>query len=236
MDDDDFGHIFASSDLVPGWLTRDQARVLHDEARRLGRGSTIVEIGSHQGRSTTVLAAGARAAASTVVAIDPFVTTTRYAGPSVQALLEENLASRGLDDRVRVVADYSRAVRDAWTGPIDLLFVDGKHDMGSCIDDLRWRRHLSPGDRVLVHDAFSSLGVTLALLAAALPSNDLVFLDRTGSLARFEIGRPTTRSRLRMLGQTGWWIRNLVIKVLLRLRLHRAAGLLGHDQPGNDPF
>ncbi|MCW2839613.1 MAG: hypothetical protein JWR55_1096 [Aeromicrobium sp.] len=234
MDDDEFGHIFASADRVPGWLTRDQARVLHDEARRLGPDAIVVEIGSHQGRSTTVLAAALRS--GTVVAVDPFITTRRYAGPSVRVQLERHLSDRGLSHRVDVVADYSRAVRERWSEPIDLLFVDGKHDMGSCIDDLRWRSHLRPGDRVLVHDAFSSLGVTLGLLVAALPSRDLIFLDRTGSLARFEIGPPSPRSRLLLIGQTGWWVRNLFIKVLLRLRLHRIARLIGHDQPGADPY
>lgn len=234
MDDGEFADIFASADLVPGWLTRDQARVLHDEVRRLPADAVVVEIGSHQGRSTTVLASALRS--GTVVAVDAFVTTRRYAGPSVQAQLERHLASRGLSDRVTIVPDFSRAVRERWAGRVNLLFVDGKHDMGSCVDDLRWRRHLRPGDRVLVHDAFSSLGVTLALLVAALPSNDLVFVDRTGSLARFEIGRPSIRSRWSMVAQTGWWVRNLVIKVLLRLRLQRAARTLGHHQPGADPY
>jgi hypothetical protein len=79
-----------------------------------------------------------------------------------------------------------------------------------------------------VHDAFSSVGVTLALLVHALPARDLTYVGRTGSLATFVKRRPTVRDRLRMVAQLPWWARNLVVKILLRLRLRCLAGLLGH--------
>ena len=39
----------------PGWLTQAQGRALWDAVRRLGPGALVVEIGSHQGRSTIIL-------------------------------------------------------------------------------------------------------------------------------------------------------------------------------------
>ena len=58
-----------AADAIAGWLSRDQARELHDQVLALRPGATIVEIGSHHGRSTVVLA-GSRPDVR-VVAIDP---------------------------------------------------------------------------------------------------------------------------------------------------------------------
>ena len=53
----DFDAIAVIASQVPGWLTHDQARVLYDEAAAVPAGGCVVEIGSHHGRSTVVLAA-----------------------------------------------------------------------------------------------------------------------------------------------------------------------------------
>ena len=60
-------------------------------------------------------------------------------------------------------------------------------------------------------------------------------LGRTGSLARFEVGRPSARDRARVLGELPWFVRNLVVKVLLRLRARPVAWLLGYDDVA-DPY
>ena len=88
---------------------------------------------------------------------------------------------------------------------------------------------------MLVHDAFSSVGVTLALLRHVLPGNRLRYEGRTGSLARFVVGRPARADRTAMLTELPWWARNMVVKALLRLRATRAASLLGHPGP-YDPY
>ena len=116
-----------------------------------------------------------------------------------------------------------------------MVYVDGKHDMWSCLDDLRWSRFLVAGDVVLVHDAFSSLGVTLAILRDAVTTDRHRYLGRTGSLARFEIARPTAGDRLRVVRELPWFARNLLVKVLLRLRLRPLVRLLGHRDTA-DPY
>ena len=63
---------------IGGWLTEAQARTLWDEARVVPAGALIVEIGSHQGRSTVVLAAAAPRAR--VIAVDPFVGGAMFGG------------------------------------------------------------------------------------------------------------------------------------------------------------
>ena len=67
---------------------------------------------------------------------------------------------------------------------VDLLYVDGKHDYWTVRDDLRWADRVPTGGTVLVHDAFSSFGVTLGLLRTLATSSDLAYVGRTGSLAR----------------------------------------------------
>jgi len=227
-----FADVFAVADRIPGWLTRDQARRLFDEVRALAPGARVVEIGSHQGRSTVVLAA-ARADVE-VVAIDPFVGG-KFGGPTSRTRFEEHLQDSGLRDRVRLIPERSEDVRDRWTSPLGLVYVDGKHDAWSTAHDLRWSAFLAAGGRVLVHDCFSSIGVTLAILVRVLPAPDLRYLGRVGSLATFERARPGLRDRARILGELPWWLRNVGIKVLLRLRLRPLARLAGH-QDVYDPY
>ncbi len=229
-----FADVWTHAEPIEGWLTRAQAVVLFDAVRALAPGSTVVEIGSHQGRSTLVLAA-ALPDGGRLVAVDPFPADWRYGGPDTRARLEENLSTAGVRDRVEVLPTTSRAARTSYRGQAGLVYVDGKHDHWTVRDDLRWADRVPEGGVVLVHDAFSSLGVTTALLRTLPFSRRLAYVGRTGSLARLEVRRPTYVDRLRPFREVPWWTRNLVVKVLLRLRLRRAARLLGHDL-AEDPY
>ena len=219
---------------IPGWLTAAQAEVLSNHASHVPVGGVVVEIGSHQGRSTVALG-GSVGTGVRVVAIDPFPSKWRYGGFDTERLLRETLASAGLDDVVEVRRTSSAEAFTSWRGRVDLVYVDGKHDAASTVRDLRWSRRLPPGGRVLVHDSFSSLGVTVGLLVRVLPCRDLRFVGRTGSLAVLERARPSAVDRALMLAQMPWFARNLVVKVLLRLRLGRVAGWLGHHH-STDPY
>jgi hypothetical protein len=212
---------------IPGWLTRAQARRLWDSARRLGAGDLVVEIGSHQGRSTVVLARAAIDREARVVAIDPFVDGRLFGGTATRGKFERNTAAVGAALDLR--AEPSQLVRRTWTDPVGLLYIDGKHDYWTVRDDLRWHAHLPIGGEVLIHDAFSSIGVTLGILRHVLPSTRLRYVDRTGSLARFEVARPSGRDRLRILAELPWWLRNIGIKVALRV-----SRLFGSTTP--DPY
>ena len=80
------------------------------------------------------------------------------------------------------------------------------------------------GGQICVHDAYSSIGVTLGTAAPRAAQPAVRYLDRTGSLARFELRRHRAADRLRILAELPWWLRNVGIKVLLRLRLTRWPG------------
>ncbi len=220
---------------IPGWLTRAQALALWQGVRRLPAGATVVEIGSHQGRSTVILAHAARLVGGRVVAIDPFCKTRLFAGPDVQRQFEKNLARAGLADTVELRVEYSTRARPQWSERIDLLYIDGKHDYWTFSDDLRWSRWLAPGGDIFVHDCFSSIGVTSGVLAKVLPSRRYTFLDRSGSLARFVLRRPDAGDRRRLLAQMPWFGRNVMVKVLLRLRIRPLVAALGHTGP-YDPY
>jgi hypothetical protein len=220
---------------IPGWLTEEQARLLWDRAVALPAGATIVEIGSHQGRSTVVLARAARLVGARVVAVDPFVTGRLFGGAATRDKFEANLARAGVRDLVELRAEYSTRLRPGWDGPVDLLYIDGKHDYWTLSDDLRWAGHLPPGGDVLVHDAFSSIGVTSGFLVHVLPSRRLAYLGRAGSLAHLRVTAPTAADRARFLAQLPWFARNVLVKVLLRLRLRPLARGLGHSGPA-DPY
>jgi hypothetical protein len=223
------------AESVDGWLTRDQAMLLWDSASELRSGATILEIGSHQGRSTIVLAAAARARGCLVIAVDPFVEGRLFGGASTKQKFLNNISAAEVSDVVELREAYSTALRPEWKERVDLLYIDGKHDYWTASDDLRWAEFLPTGGKVLVHDCYSSIGVTLAVLVKVLPARTLRFSHRAGSLACFERVTPTSRDRLRIAAQLPWWFRNVFIKVLLRLRMRFLARALGHDSPF-DPY
>ncbi|WP_243060217.1 class I SAM-dependent methyltransferase [Nocardioides sp. SR21] len=232
----DFSSAWAVSSDIAGWLTQDQAALLWDATEDLPDGAVVVEIGSHQGRSTTVLAAALRGRGGRIVAIDPFVDGRLFGGKKTREIFEANIARADATEVVELLPEYSTRARPTWTTPFDYLYIDGKHDYWTLSDDLKWSAHLPPGAPVLIHDCYSSIGVTLGILAHVLPSRSLVYERRAGSLALFRVGRPTLRDRMRILGEMPWWLRNVMIKVLLRLRLNRvAAAVFNHDSP-YDPY
>jgi len=216
-------------------MTQEQGLALWNAARRLGEGDLIVEIGSHQGRSTTVLGAAARTVGAKVVAVDPFVDGKLFGGSPTRQRFEANIEAAELDGVVELVAEYSTAKRPSWNRPIGLLYIDGKHDYWTYTDDLRWSEHLPAGGEILVHDCFSSIGVTLGTIVKVLFGRRYTYVDRATSLARFRLTPPTAADRLRVAAQLPWFCRNVGLKVLLRLRLRAVARLFGHDSP-YDPY
>jgi predicted O-methyltransferase YrrM len=214
---------------VEGWLTEAQALRLDRCARAVPGGGRVVEIGSFRGRSTIVLARAAPPDAE-VVAIDPHLGSDR--GPQEIAAQPElgeqdtqifraNLERHGVLDRVTHVRMLSS---DApLPESIDLLYVDGAHRLGPARDDIvRWGARVRDGGTMLVHDSFSSIGVTLALLSSVAPSGRWRYAGRAGSLAEYVAdGRGGPASAARQLAQLPWFAYNVALKVLTLLRIRR---------------
>jgi predicted O-methyltransferase YrrM len=227
---------------VDGWMTDAQLRRLWDAAAAAPRDATVVEIGSFHGRSAIVLALAAPGGAR-VWAIDPHAGSDRGPGEIRGAFdtgerdkvtFHANLAAAGVGDRVEHLRRFSDMAHEDVAGEIDLLHVDGAHRYSPARDDIsRWGARVRPGGRMLVHDSFSSLGVTGAQLRLLVLSGRWRFLGSVGSLAdyrREELrGTARVRNAARQLAQLPWFARNMAVKVLLTLRLRRAARALGAD-------
>jgi hypothetical protein len=214
---------------IEGWLTDAQADRLRAAAQRVDGGTTVVEIGSFHGKSAVVLAAAVPPGAR-VICIDPHLGSDR--GPQEIAADHErgeddyeafhaNLARHGVTDVVEHVRALSSEALDAVDVPVDLLYVDGAHRFRPAGDDLvRWGARVRPGGTMLVHDSFSSIGVTLALLRH-ITFGTWTYVGRSGSLAEYRQGRGGTVSALRQIAQLPWFARNLVLKALILARVRR---------------
>lgn len=225
-----FAEAWAHARDIEGWLTVAQGNRLFDAAAAVAPHGRVVEIGSFRGRSAVVLAgAGVRE----VVCIDPHAGSDRgpqeikadaTRGSADLDAFRANLVRAGVDGRVRHVRAFSSEAQGAVHGEVDVLFVDGAHRYGPARDDLvRWGARVRPGGRMLVHDSWSSIGVTLALLRTTLaPGGHWRYVGRDGSLAEFvREDRPGWGSALSQLAQLPWFAANVVRKVLIMLRLRR---------------
>jgi hypothetical protein len=227
---------------VEGWMTDDQARRLWDRAAALEPPAQIVEIGSYRGRSAIVLA---RAAADgvTVNAIDPHagndrgpqqIEGTPEEGQSDHDAFLQNLERGGVTGRVRHVRLPSAEAHDAVEGEIALLYVDGAHRYGPARDDIRdWGARVAPGGTMLIHDGFSSVGVTLATLRLLAFGRRFRYEGRSGSMIEYRRtgelnAADRRRNALRQLSELGWFARNLVVKVAIVTHLTPLARLVGH--------
>src|SRR5690606_22722811 len=82
-----------------------------------------------------------------------------------------NLDRAGVRDRVTYVRKFSHDAHGDVAGDIDLLHIDGAHRFGPARSDIRaWGARVAPGGTMLIHDAFSSIGVTAAIAVELLGS------------------------------------------------------------------
>jgi hypothetical protein len=242
------GDALAAARPIEGWLTEAQALRLWARAAASRHSGAVVEIGSFRGRSTVVLAL----AAGEVVAVDPHaggdrgpqeIAPAAERGDADHAAFLANLGAAGVVDRVRHVRRPSAQAHDYVAGPLSLLYVDGAHRFGPARADLAgWGARVAPGGTLLVHDAFSSVGVTLALLATCAGAREWRYAGRTGSLAEYERrpGPAGPRSRAadaaRQLAELPWFARNVAIKALVLAGRRRWAERLGLDPSAPWPY
>ena len=239
-----FAQTYEDVSDVQGWMTEAQAQRLWDRAKELTPPARVVEIGSYQGRSAIVFGR-AVAPGIEVVAIDPHAGKDR--GPQqIHGEADEgqadheafltNLAAAGVEGTVRHVRLPSQDAHIAVEGDIDVLYIDGAHRYVPARDDIRdWGARVRDGGTLLIHDSFSSIGVTLALLRQLFFGSHFRYVGRSGSMTEYRRVRLGLGERLRNAGrqaaQLPWFARNVVIKVLIVARLGRLTRYLGHREP-----
>jgi len=87
---------------------------------------------------------------------------------------------------------------------------------------------------MLVHDAFSSVGVTLAIMRELVPGRTFRYVGRTRSLAEYRADlAPGDRLRnaARQAVQLPWFVRNLGLKALLTLGWGKVLRRFGRPVP-----
>ena len=163
---------------VEGWMTPGQARApLGLRLARCPTGAGSSRSVRFRGRSMIVLATAAEAGVE-LVAIDPHAGNDR--GPQEIEGFEDDAAEdhdvfnaqprAGRGAPTGSATCGSSPARRSPTSPatIDLLYIDGAHRYAPALDDIRrWGAKVRPGGTLLIHDSFSSVGVTGALVARA---------------------------------------------------------------------
>lgn len=245
-----FNEVLRRIEGMQGWLSPDQARRLWVRAHHVAPVQRIVEIGSFQGRSAIVLASGAPEGVE-VIAIDPHAGTDRgpeeisgyeAEGEQDNRQFHANLEAAGVADRVRHLRAFSSdALRDV-DGPVHLLYIDGAHRFGPARADIRaWGARVPEGGTMLIHDCFSSVGVTLAAIVELFAHPTFAYQGRTGTLAEYRrrgvpFGpRGRTKNLLRQVRELPYFAYNLLLKVLIKVGLGRFTRYLGHPS-GEWPY
>lgn len=221
-----------------GWLTEAQGRRLFEAARRVSAGEAVVEVGSHHGKSTILLASGL-ADGATMTAIDPFDDPRWGGGPEALASFLGNLQRAGVSDKVTLYRGLSADAARAWKGPkVGLAWIDGAHDVASVLDDLDgWGPHLAVGGRLLVHDAFSAIGTTRAVLRRLWWTRRYRYVGCERTLVEFAREDETNLDALvdavRLSRRLAFFSRMVAIKLARRRGLHglEHAFMRGDNEP-----
>ena len=229
-----FEQAWQKSAPIEGWLAEGQARALYDAAARVPEGASIVEIGSHHGRSTVILASGQSDGCAEIVAVDPFSDPRWGGGEGSLEVFRENVARAGVDASVRPVRGFSADAAASWDGaPIGVLYVDGAHDEESVLADIDgWERFIAPGGTVLFHDCFSAPGVTKAVFRRHLWNRRFRYVGSARTLAIFErrdlSAAEAAWSAAKLVLRLWYFVRNVVIKVSMRRGWSIPPRILGH--------
>ena len=122
-----------------------------------GRG-VAVEVGVYEGSSALVLCA-ALPLDSELHLIDPFTANPtllpgwRATEAATRRVVERARRRRG-GPRVHWHVELSEQTAAGWSGPVDLVFVDGDHSEAGCrLDWELWSPLVAPGGVVAFHDA-----------------------------------------------------------------------------------
>lgn len=160
--------IISASDLIPGWMSREELTWLTERAAHSTR---IIEIGSWKGRSTKALAG---ATSGVVYAIDHWMgqsTNNVHGGrgatnveldvkgsEAVYAEFCSNLKSEIASSKVVVIRASSMDAVQIFKSlsedkKADMVFIDADHDYDRVKDDIKsYQPLLSPGALLCGHD------------------------------------------------------------------------------------
>ena len=185
---------------ISGWLTDGEANALFEIARLRApeRDPVIVELGSWQGKSSILLAAGVRGKPNALVyCVDPFgvdedpdiqakhysplIDTMRH---SLEEGFQRNVRRCGVGNIVRALKGYSYEVVRSWKDPIDVLFIDASHVYENVHRDfVAWSPFVKVGGIVILHDIQAAWPGPSRVMAEDLQPPQYADLEQVDSLA-----------------------------------------------------
>ena len=145
---------------VEGSTSKEELKFLQVCVGELSRGSVVVEIGSHRGRSAIAMGKIAIDRGVLVYAVDPHLPFTgvngREFGPTDLDYMYGALVEHGVGESVFVVSLKSTKAAMAWDdSSVDLLFLDGDHsDAAVRADVSAWSSKIRPGGKIAFHDSY----------------------------------------------------------------------------------
>jgi predicted O-methyltransferase YrrM len=169
---------------IPGWFDLPKAIAIQQIVKELPPGSTLVELGSFQGRSSVAIAS-VLPAGSVLHCVDHFEGSPEHRTMKLDLSnlfesFQRNIAKFGVQDRIRVLrmstieaaARFDRA-------SVDAILLDASHDFVSVKSDLEhWYPKLKPAGVLFCDDyepawpgvqqAVEAVGLTGEVIARAL--------------------------------------------------------------------
>ena len=159
-----FDEIYKKANKVYGWMSKEDSNVLSRYASKVKNG-LIVELGCFQGRSSTVISLSSPT--SKVVSVDPLQpeyvyssgskkltkrNSNRFTGNEVREFLTKNMKDI---KNWEFYQESSLEVGKGWELPIDMLFIDSRHDYEYVkAESLIWLPYVKSGSYVLYHDYY----------------------------------------------------------------------------------
>jgi hypothetical protein len=181
-----------------------------------------------------------------VIAIDPHAGTDRgpqeldgYAdeAASDHSIFYKNLADAGVADRVRHLRMFSDDAHTEVAGELGVLYIDGAHRYAPARADIvSWGARVEDGGTLLIHDSFSSIGVTLAILRELLLGSKFRYVGRSRSLTIYRADLASglldrVKNAAQQLVQLPWFLKNVALKVFLSAGLGKIMTKLGRTAP-----
>ncbi len=148
--------IFQILDILDGWLTPLEGRVLALLAGNVNNGLTIVEIGSWKGKSSCFLGIGSsKGNRARVYCVDPHDWTDSIKSENTFSSWKYNIGKLRLEDLAIDIRKESQEAATEFKEKIGMLFVDGDHSKESLELDIEgWFPKLENEAYVAFHDAY----------------------------------------------------------------------------------
>ena len=157
--EDGFDNLWSIASRIPGYITRNEGRVLYGLSKNQSPLGNIIEIGPYFGRSTFLLAMGIRHASpsSSLVSIDDFSKQESNTFPEAQNPekgLRDMLQQNNLSDIVTVISGNSENVLlRIPTKSASLIFIDGLHTADQLhLEFEQAKRMLQNNGALIIHD------------------------------------------------------------------------------------